>query len=193
MLYTRLINDSIDRRNVQHNAGLDLLKEGVLREYDINVDESDIIRTELGKPYFKNHPDIFFSISHCEGLAVCLISNCNCGVDAEKIRPARDSVARRIFGNHEFDMYQSKSGSDKDIYFTSLWTLKEAFAKTDGRGISVMREAEFVNSDGTSDLMHGYSFQQFRGGSYIISLCSEGDRHFEIVGENSAEFDRIFP
>lgn len=194
MLYIKRIDDNADRREVQHKAGIELLCQGVMQEYGICVCEDDISRTELGKPYFLEYPNIFFSISHCDGLAVCLISGCNCGADAEKIRPARDNVARRIFSEREASVYAGKQGSDKDFYFTSLWTLKEAYSKADGRGISVMKNADFCGENGINDHVNGYCFRQFSDGEYIISLCAEGGCDgcdCEIAGEDHAGFDRI--
>ncbi len=176
MLYYEYIDDTENTRSVQHNAGIALLKRGVMAEYGIDADESGIYRGEYGKPYFRSYPDIYFSISHCSGLAVCYISDRPCGADAENIRSSRDNVARRIFSVEELEAYNSKSGTDRDIFFTSLWTLKEAYAKTDGRGISAMKEIsfDFCGSEIRSSL-DGYRFSQrtVGGGEYIISVCEK--------------------
>lgn len=174
MLYTRFIDDSSDKRAIQHNAGIGLLQKGMKEEYGLEISEKDIIRSDFGKPFFKNYPHIFFSISHCEGLAVCLISNSNCGVDAERIRPVRDGVVRRVFSQDEKEWLYSRQGNERDIFFTSLWTLKEAFAKTDGRGISVMGNIGFFGDGKTiCSSAEGYFFRQFFDGKYIISVCTE--------------------
>ena len=83
MLYCKRIDDSHDRRAVQHSEGISLLINAVRSEYGIMITESDISYGKLGKPYLPEYPRIFFSIAHCSGLAACLVSDKVCGVDAE--------------------------------------------------------------------------------------------------------------
>lgn len=184
MLYTKYIDDRYDRRAVQHNAGIDLLTEGILKEYSIKISSLDIAKADFGKPYLPQYPNIFFSISHCNGLAVCLISDSNCGVDCEKIRTSRDNVAHRIFSENELKVYEKKTGGQKDIFFTALWTLKEAYGKADGRGIAAMKYAEFYTDNGIICSSVPFRFRLFLDGEYMIALCSEQDISFECrIGE----------
>ena len=43
-------------------------------------------RTDKGKPYFSEIPELHFSISHSEELIAIAFSDSNCGVDIEKIK-----------------------------------------------------------------------------------------------------------
>ena len=137
MLYCKRIDDSHDRRAVQHSEGISLLINAVRSEYGIMITESDISYGKLGKPYLPEYPRIFFSIAHCSGLAVCLVSDKVCGVDAEALRKVSAGSVKRVFSQAEEKLISSAPESDRDIIFTTLWTLKEAYSKADGSAITM--------------------------------------------------------
>lgn len=172
-----MIDDSLKRSVIQHTCVISLLKEAVMAEYGVHISESDILRTEHGKPYFSPEKGIHFSLSHCSGLAVCLLSDKSCGADAEPVRDYRERVAARICSHNEMSLITAAEGDKRDRLFTSLWTLKEAYAKADGRGISVMSRAEFSFDNGDISSSAPYSFKQFflPEGGYIISVCLSPD------------------
>lgn len=171
MLYIKTLTDNSYK--AQHGEGISLLLSGVSRERGLTLRAENISADSFGKPFFGEYPDIHFSISHCDGLVGCLISDNECGIDCERIRPARYKVARRVFSNEEFNMFEQLEGRDRDIFFTSLWTLKEAYSKARGRGLAVVKEACF-HGDGDGQVMSCFpelEFRQYRLGEHIISLC----------------------
>ena len=93
---------------------------------------TEIVKTEKGKPFFKYIPDLFFSISHKEELTVIAFSACEVGVDAERIKKADLRVARR-FLKEEIDYITE---CDSDRRFFEVWTKKEAYLKCKGTGIA---------------------------------------------------------
>lgn len=171
MLYITKIDDSHDRRAVQHNAGISLLIKAVEHEYGTVISPNDIAYGSYGKPYLPCHPEICFNIAHCSGLAVCLISDKPCGVDAEKLRPISSGAFKRVFSPAESELIYSAPESSRDSIFTSLWTLKEAYAKADGRGLAAMSEAEF-SFDGDNVISNtSLFFKRFFHEDHIISVC----------------------
>ncbi|MCH5311125.1 MAG: 4'-phosphopantetheinyl transferase superfamily protein [Prevotella sp.] len=109
-----------------------LLKEGLQKEYGI-VDNPIFEYEKGGKPRIINHPDIYFNISHCREAAICVIDNVPIGVDIERIRPFKESLARHVLSDDEFQLVVSSP--TPEIEFTKLWTQKEAVLKLTGEGI----------------------------------------------------------
>lgn len=133
-----------------------------------------IVRSEMGKPCFPDVPEIQFNLSHCKGLAACLLSPFVCGVDVEMRRPLREKVVRRVFSAEE--QAALLADDDPDLLFTQLWTLKEAYVKAIGIGISFpMREVCFsVTDEGISSNRKDAVFRQFVEREFIISVCLLG-------------------
>ncbi len=135
------------------------------------TDSPVILRTEMGKPYFQDFPDVHFNLSHCKGLAACLLSPYECGVDTERKRPVRERVAARVFSPEEQAALQT--APDPDLFFTQLWTLKESYVKAVGVGISYpMREVSFTfTPDGIRCSKPDAAFWQCIEGEFVISVC----------------------
>ena len=88
---------------------------------------------EHGKPFLKEHADIYFSISHCKKAVGCFIADCSCGLDIEHIRKAKEGLVRHTMSPEEAETIFSAPWPD--IAFTRLWTQKEAVLKLAGTGI----------------------------------------------------------
>ena len=120
-----------------------------------------ILREAHGKPYFPDHPDCHFSLSHTRGMVVCALSNTRVGVDVERPRIIRPALARRCFGEAELVWAQA----DKQR-FLALWTRKEAVLKCSGEGITrPLREIPVLDR---ADL------QTVWVEGFVISVCAEG-------------------
>ena len=126
-------------------------------------DNTEIIKNEKGKPYFKHIPDLFFSISHTDGLTVIALSDCEVGIDVEKVRKADLRVVRR-FSKEEADYITEK---ESDRRFFEIWTMKEAYLKCKGTGIS-----GGLNSVNVLELQ----FKVMDYEEYIISVYSESKK-----------------
>ena len=75
-----------------HKCGV-LLLEKAFSHIGLDFSESDIVTAENGKPYIKGNP-VYFSISHCDGLAVSVLSTAPVGVDCESVRRASGAVMK---------------------------------------------------------------------------------------------------
>jgi 4'-phosphopantetheinyl transferase len=95
-----------------------------------------------GKPSILEPPGtgLRFNVSHTAGLAVCAItSEADVGVDAEYVDRdfAAVSVARLSFTPEEAAFLDAAPAEERLRRFFQLWTLKEAFLKGIGLGLSV--------------------------------------------------------
>ena len=96
-----------------------------------------LAKTEQGKPYLPERPDVFISLSHTKTHVLVAIGECPVGADAETVREVRRGVFERISTEKE----REKFG------FFELWTLKESYFKLFGEAPS-MRETEFDREGG---------------------------------------------
>ncbi len=128
--------------------------EQYIREERLNLGtvSGTILRTENGKPYFKEVP-IQFSVSHTGSLWVCLMDEDPVGVDIQQMRKCRsEKIAGRYYTPDEREYMEAMGESG----FFRIWTRKEAYVKFTGEGINESmknfstlrgRGAEFVDFD----------------------------------------------
>lgn len=89
------------------------------------------------KPYFKDYPDIRFSISHSGNLVVLAMSETEVGIDIEEIKPRNfEAVVNRHFSEDE-----KKEAADLEG-FLRVWTRKEAYLKLTGEGLGGLADAD---------------------------------------------------
>jgi len=94
-----------------------------------------------GRPEIANPgiPPLRFNLTHTDGL-VCFIVTMDddCGIDVEKISARHNpvAVAARMFSPAENAELTRLQGSEQLEYFYSLWTLREAYVKARGIGLS---------------------------------------------------------
>ncbi|MDR2360428.1 MAG: 4'-phosphopantetheinyl transferase superfamily protein [Oscillospiraceae bacterium] len=91
-----------------------------------------ILRTERGKPYIADAPNIHFNISHTKGYAAIAAAERAVGIDIElyeRLDNLRDPerFARRVFHPNEIASELSRA---------ELWTRKEAYLKMLGTGFT---------------------------------------------------------
>lgn len=127
---------------VEHRKGLELLRLGLAELYDIHLSEKKleerIKRGPHGKPFLAGREDIFFNISHCDGLAACGFDVCSLGIDLERTAVLKKTLLKRILTEAEQDFMQ-RNEQDPALYqelFYRFWTLKESYIKWNGMGFS---------------------------------------------------------
>lgn len=86
-----------------------------------------------GKPSLKEHPELFFNLSHCKRAVVCAVSDHPVGIDAEVLGRYSERLAQ--YTMNEDELAEIAAAKDKDVAFTRLWTMKEAAMKLTGEGI----------------------------------------------------------
>lgn len=136
--------------------------------------ETPVVLGEHGKPSLAEYPELHYNISHSEGIAAAMISPYECGVDCERIRSFEPRVMKRVFSDREREAVENAPESRRELLFFSLWTLKEAYVKAIGRGLTFpMRQAEFSIEDGDiQTALTGCSFTLYIiGGEFALSVC----------------------
>ena len=96
---------------------------------------------EHGKPMLSESTGagaVEFNASGSDDLAVCAVTlGRKVGVDIERCRPANDdALVEQCFSPAERHAYQALSPNERPAVFYRLWTLKEAYLKATGHGLS---------------------------------------------------------
>lgn len=141
-----------------------LLAYGLKKEYGI-VEELIFDFSNNGKPYLKNHPDIFFNCSHCKCGVVCAISNEEIGIDIEEVVNFDAEVAKFICNENEYKGLVNSQDPVLDFY--KLWTMKESVLKFSGKGICA--DLKNVLSDIHVDIGTIWPPDH----RYVISICKK--------------------
>ena len=168
-----------------------------LKEYGLEERSMEYELGKQGKPYFRNQPEIHFSISHSGDYAICSIGSHEIGNDIERVRSGREKVAQRFFAKEELDWIYDAESSDtskrsdisaeRDDKIFRIWTMKESFLKVTGLGMSLpLNEFAIVVAD--NGCIHirqdindkTYHIKEYimtdvlnEGEDYKISVCSE--------------------
>lgn len=113
-----------------------------------------------------------FNLSHCAGIVVCAFAyEREVGIDSENVNSKRriTSIARRFFTPSETKSLLSVPEHAQPLTFSRLWTLKEAYVKARGLGISGVGLDNFEFNDIAS-----FSLERPRG-SLSADLSKAGD------------------
>ena len=116
------------RAMLSHHAG------GAARRWRLRIDAQ-------GRPGLDEAaPAFVFSLSHTEGLIACALARRGeIGVDVERVAPADDllALARQSFSPQEAAHVAELAGAARAEAFFAYWTLKEAYVKARGFGLSL--------------------------------------------------------
>jgi 4'-phosphopantetheinyl transferase len=130
-----------DRRD--YVAAHALLRIALGRVTDTAPEELRFDTTALGKPFLipsrRERPPSLFSLAHSRGYVACVIGlQGPLGVDVEPV--ARNiramEIARRVLSDEESSALEHCRDDERAARFCELWTLKEAFAKARGDGLT---------------------------------------------------------
>ncbi len=159
----------------QHSLAHSLLKDMLKGFYNIDYTEEMTEKNDYGKPYLADYPEIYFNLSHSEGITACMVESCQCGIDCEKVREYRPNVMKRAFSAKEREMIENASENERDLLFFTLWTLKEAYIKAIGKGLSFpLNEAEFLIEDGNIiSNIKDYEFRRYiiEDGKFVMATA----------------------
>lgn len=124
-----------------------------------------------GKPYLANHPDAYFSITHTDKWVFLAVADCAIGIDAQTPRRVCPRLAARSTTPDELAWVKE----DTEPHFTRLWTMKEAYLKYTGAGLSApIREVTISVPPADGYDVHNrcyWSLLQHDG--IPLSVCSE--------------------
>ncbi|MCD8153478.1 MAG: hypothetical protein LUF78_02065 [Clostridiales bacterium] len=99
---------------------------GVARDESLRYNRYGKPRLAAGKPYF--------SLSHSENRVALAISDCEVGLDVEKIMPFHEAVVKKVYTLGQAEELSALEGEERDARYTGIWTENEAVLKLEGGG-----------------------------------------------------------
>ncbi|MBN1489669.1 MAG: 4'-phosphopantetheinyl transferase superfamily protein [Phycisphaerae bacterium] len=138
-----------------------------------------------------------FNLSHTGGMATCAVTrNHDVGVDVENVnrRVSMTELARRYFAAREAEAIERLSGAAQRERFFAYWTLKEAYVKARGLGLSIPLDgfafefdsrdnARIVFMDAVTDSAADWQFARFqpsRPHRIAVAIRAPSDRPLAI-------------
>ena len=129
------------------------LRKLLARYLDAEPDEVTFSYGDHGKPYIEKS-NLVFNVSHSGNMAAYVVSyRRKIGVDVECVgrKVSHEQVARRFFAPEEMVALQAKPEEERSRAFFDIWTLKEAYLKARGTGISIPLNSFAVEVSGHSE------------------------------------------
>lgn len=155
-----------------------------------------------GKPFLRSFPSLHFNLSHCDGLVACALSQTvEVGLDVERVtRDAPIELAQRYFAVEEEQWLKELPPSARHTGFFQLWTMKEAFIKATGDGLSQSLQdfaigfsplrVSFRNPDLGDERVWRF-VQRAIGDEHLLSLAwREGDAQTSVATEQ-VQFEKL--
>ena len=158
-----------------------LLRIILVNNFGLDSDAIHFSTNKYGKPFLTHDNGPMFSISHSGKWVVCAFGSNPVGGDVEAIRPTDFKIAERYFTENEYALIKGAPENLKEKQFYDLWTLKESYIKTIGKGLYKaldsfeisLKEKGWSVSDPEAD--NEYNFCSFEiDDEYRFSVCYQG-------------------
>ncbi len=98
----------------------------------LGIDKPVIARDDHGKPYLKGHENVYFNLSHSGDYVALAYGDAPIGIDVQEVRNVSDSFIKRILNDSETELYDATDM----VTVCRIWTIKEAYSKLIGLGLS---------------------------------------------------------
>lgn len=172
--------EKVSRFKFKKDADISLVSRFLLRQIlgsFLSVPAQEIIFSynQYDRPYLEGGVD--FNVSHAGNRIVIAVNpKGKVGVDIEKIKPIEDNVANICFTSEEKEYINQENGFDLERFF-ELWTLKEAFIKAHGQGMSYPLLAFYFQIDNeisffSKEKSDKWNFKRYEiDPEYKLALC----------------------
>lgn len=175
----------------RRSLGAGLLLEHGLRSLGYSLLEDvqgmtcvHVKKGDFGKPYIAELPESCFNLSHAGNYAAAVFSDCEVGIDIERLRDVKSGLIRRSFCEEEYASLVQRGASEdtkecvdtltarQKSDFIRLWTRKESYIKAVGEGMHL----PLTDFSVLEDVVHGqidyylHTWEPAEG--YWLSVCA---------------------
>ena len=112
-----------------------LVRSAAIERTGLPNDRLVFTTDSLGKPFLDGVDGFQFNAAHSGEWVACAVDARPIGVDVERIRPWKPSVAAACLTSIE--QADVHAAEDRDRRFCRLWTAKESYAKALGQGLNL--------------------------------------------------------
>ncbi len=155
-----------------------LVRMVLANRFRLNQSAISFHKNMYGKPFLMEPSHIFFNVSHSGDWVTCAFGPFPIGMDIEKIQTCKPEIAERFFTKAEREALLQKKGKERDLFFFGLWTIKEAYVKAIGKGLSIPLNSFSIQFCGEKMYIHDQSgsmtyscIQVFIAEGYHSAVC----------------------
>lgn len=152
------------------SLGARLLLARCLEDMGICLAEEAFVYGTFGKPSLRDHPQIFFNLTHSGVYAACAVSDRAAGVDIQRLDGLHPEIQRRCFTRRE-QQYIQEAG-DPSRAFALIWAMKESFVKASGTGLTENFQKVETDPEAMSVSGSALRFRQWNIPGYVLALCA---------------------
>ncbi len=157
-----------------------LSRYAIMQQYHLNNDDIKVVENAYGKPHIKGYREIHYNISHSGDWVVCALSQSVIGIDIQKIEGMKFSIVENCFTEDERKYLLSLGETQQLTAFYDIWTLKEAYVKAIGKGLShplnefsILKLGKDFKLFTKESLQKEYFFKKYSTeAGYSLSVCS---------------------
>ena len=162
--------------------GVLLSKYAISKAFGIPEDEILFEKNKYGKPHVVGRSGVHYNISHSGEYVVCAVGESPVGIDVQEIKDGSLDIADRFFSGEEKAELATKEGDARRKLFYDIWSLKEAYIKCIGMGLSkpldefgvVKKDGEYVLCENGAESGE-YHFMKYEfDANYSLCVCSKG-------------------
>jgi 4'-phosphopantetheinyl transferase len=183
----------LERARHEYLVAHALLRTSLSRYAGISPDEWRFERNRHGRPEIGGPPTapaLRFNLSHTDGLVVCAVARRGAvGIDVEdRFRPMRIlQVARRFFAPPEVEALEALPEAEQRPAFFTFWTLKEAYVKAVGVGLSVGLNSFWFHLDDAGTPFISFADPAADRRRWSFSIFRPTERHVVALAAEQSE------
>ncbi|MBO5550545.1 MAG: 4'-phosphopantetheinyl transferase superfamily protein [Lachnospiraceae bacterium] len=162
-----------DADKIRSVVGACLIRSAAIERFP--GEDITVSKTDKGKPYISGKEGYEFNLSHSGDLIALAVDDRPVGIDVEQIKDKNWEIFHRYLTDAEMSMIK---GADNPAgRFYEVWTIREAFSKEEGLGLSILDEEFKVDYDKRivtydNKSLHFRTERYSTSDEYRISLCS---------------------
>lgn len=130
-----------------------------------------LTRRPGGKPYFPQHPELEFNLSHSGQLILCALDSAPVGVDIQQICTMRPGLPARVCSPQQLAWLEEGELWPR---FAQIWALKEALVKYTGTGLTRSIpgiQVPLLPKGETLSQQDGLWFRVYQGDGWMGAAC----------------------